>query len=220
MATQSQVSQVACHSRELTGKFWPLVHEWKVQSQRVHRDFRGSAHDSLVSETSNREKHLAKFSNFLAWSVLAGDFGDSLETYLSREKRMFCTVRIVLKSFLVFPRTLCDCSFSLLSETYPNTPCHPLRTPFLLHFFSKSSRKRYGFSLSHSVSLDLSISLLILWVDFSICVGLVFRCCVLSVFDLLRLLFYVILFSMPVLFFNICLTLCLGFVVLTYTHFI
>ena len=52
---------VTCYRRELAGRIWRLVREWKVQSWGVHRDFRGSAHDSLVSETSSREKHLAKF---------------------------------------------------------------------------------------------------------------------------------------------------------------
>ena len=89
MATQSWVSQVACHSRELAGLYWRLVRKWKVQSQRVHRDFRSSARDSLASETSSRKKHLEIFSKLLAWSVLAGVSGDSLATYLSRENRVF-----------------------------------------------------------------------------------------------------------------------------------
>ena len=95
LATQLRVSQVACHNRELAGQFWWLVREWKVQSRGVYRDFCGSARDSLASETSSREKHLENFSNLLAWSVLAGDFGDFLATYLSCKKRMFCTIRAV-----------------------------------------------------------------------------------------------------------------------------
>ena len=61
LATQSRVSQVACHNHEPTGQFWRLVHEWKVQSRGVHREFRGSARDSLASETSSHKKHLANF---------------------------------------------------------------------------------------------------------------------------------------------------------------
>ena len=61
LATQSRVIQVTCHSCELAGQFWWLVREWKVQSWGVHRDFRGSARESLASETSSREKHLANF---------------------------------------------------------------------------------------------------------------------------------------------------------------
>ena len=61
LVTQSRVSQVACHSYELAGQFWRLIREWKVQSRGVHRDFRGSARDSLASKTSSREKHLANF---------------------------------------------------------------------------------------------------------------------------------------------------------------
>ena len=61
LATQSRAIQVACHSRELAGRFWRLVREWKVQSREVHRDFHGSARDSLASETSSRGKLLANF---------------------------------------------------------------------------------------------------------------------------------------------------------------
>ena len=103
LVTQSWVSQVACHSRELAGQFWRLVCEWKVQSRGLLRYFRGSARDSLASETSSRKKHLENFSKLLAWSVLAGVSGDYLATYLSREKRVFCTMRTVFKIFFNFP---------------------------------------------------------------------------------------------------------------------
>ena len=102
LATQSRVSQVVCHSCEIAGLFWRLVREWKVQSQEVHRNFRGSARDSLASETSSRKKHLENFSKLLTWSVLAGVSGDYLATYLSCEKRVFCTVKAVFKIFFSF----------------------------------------------------------------------------------------------------------------------
>ena len=128
LATQSQVSQVAYHSRELAGHFWRLVHEWKVQSRGVHRDFRGSVRGSLASKTSSCEKHLAKFFIFLIWSVLVGKLGDSLATYLSRENRVFCKMR-VLQNELIFNiflkkgfsfacLALCVCSLSSLTFTY------------------------------------------------------------------------------------------------------
>ena len=65
LATHSQVIQVACYSRELTGWFWRLVREWMVQSRGVHRDFRGSARDSLAGRPSSCEKHLEIFFNFV-----------------------------------------------------------------------------------------------------------------------------------------------------------
>ena len=87
LATQSRVRQVACHNRVLAGRFWWLVREWKVQSRGVHRDFHCSAHDSLASETSNREKHLAKFFKtfglkcFSKWNWrLSGDLPQSRKT--------------------------------------------------------------------------------------------------------------------------------------------
>ena len=68
-----RLSQVTCHSRVLVGRFWRLVRKWKVQSQGVHRDFRGSARDSLASETSSCEKNLANFfQNF--WLEVFGDW--------------------------------------------------------------------------------------------------------------------------------------------------
>ena len=103
LATQSRLSQVACHSCELAGQFWRLVREWKVQSQGVHRDFRGSSRDSLASETSSRKKHLENFSKLLSWSVLASGSGDYLAIYLSHEKCMLCIVRAVFKIFFSFP---------------------------------------------------------------------------------------------------------------------
>ena len=121
---------------------------------------RGTQKFSRLSSQLPREwdfqsrKTLSKFfSKLLTWSVLAGETGDFLATYLSREKRVFCTVKAVFKTFSVFPRTFYDYSLSLSIETNPSTPCHPLQTPFLHHLNSKSSRKRYGFSLSHLIFL-------------------------------------------------------------------
>ena len=62
---------VACHSRELAGQFWQLVCEWKIQSRGLHRDFHGSARDSLAGRPSSREKHLENFFKILSLSVLA-----------------------------------------------------------------------------------------------------------------------------------------------------
>ena len=66
LATQSRVIQVACYSRELACYFWWLVRKWKVQSRGVHRDFRGSARDSLAGRLSSREKHLENFFTILS----------------------------------------------------------------------------------------------------------------------------------------------------------
>ena len=114
LATQSRVIQVACHSRELAGQFWWLVRKWKVQSRGVHRDFYGSSHDSLASETSSREKHLAKFFKTLGLKFFGGCLGEWLATCLSREKSVFCVLKIVFKLFFffVFPSNFYDCSLS------------------------------------------------------------------------------------------------------------
>ena len=144
LATQSRVSQVTCHSRELADQFRRLVREWKVQSWGVHRDFRGSTRDSLVSETSSRGKHLEIFSKLLAWSVLAGVSSDYLATYLSHEKRVFCTMRAVFKIFFSFLSNFLWLFIVFSIWNFSNTLCYPLPTPLLLHFFSKSSRKGMG----------------------------------------------------------------------------
>ena len=89
LATQSRVTQVACFSRALACYFWRLVHEWRVQSRRVHSDFRGSAHDSLAGRPSSRKKHLEIFLIFMSLSVLAASSGDLLATQPSCEKRVF-----------------------------------------------------------------------------------------------------------------------------------
>ena len=168
LATQSRVIQVACHSREITSRFWRLICEWKVQSRGVHKDFSGLARDSLASETSSREKYLANFSNLLAWSVLAGDPGDTnWRLVLVTKNVCFAFQRQFLKNFfsfsleflwlfIVFP-------ISLSIETDPNTP----QTPFLHHLISRSSRKRYEFSLSCLIFHVSSIIFLIF--ELSLC---------------------------------------------------
>ena len=65
LATLSRVIQVACYSRELVGWFWRLVHEWKVQLRGVHRD-------SLASQISSHEKHLANFFKSLGLKCFGG----------------------------------------------------------------------------------------------------------------------------------------------------
>ena len=89
MATQSWVSQVAGLSHEFPGQFWRLIHEWKVQSRGLLRDFRGSTRDSLAGRPSSRKKHLEIFFKILSLSVLATSLGGLLATHLSHEKRVF-----------------------------------------------------------------------------------------------------------------------------------
>ena len=62
-----------------------IFHEWKVQLRGVHRDFCGSAHDSLAGRPSSREKHLENFSQFCLWVFWRLE----LATHFSRENRMF-----------------------------------------------------------------------------------------------------------------------------------
>ena len=82
LATQSRVRQVACYSRVLAGRFWRLVHEWKVQSR--------------ASETSNRQKHLANFFKtfglkcFGRWNWrLSGDLPQSRKMRVLHSKGSF-----------------------------------------------------------------------------------------------------------------------------------
>ena len=130
LATLSWVIQVACYSRELAGWFWRLVREWMVQSQGVHRDFRGSARDSLAGRPSSREKHLENFSQFCLWMFCRL----AVSTCLSREKCVFCVSKIVFKTFSVFPSNFCDCSLSSLFLSQLNLT-QTLRVTLLkLHF--------------------------------------------------------------------------------------
>ena len=118
LATRSRVSQVACHSRELVGQFWRLVHEWKVQLRGVHRDFRGSARGSIASKTSSREKHLAKIFKFSIWSVLVGNLGDLPQSRKSRVLQNELVFNTILKKGSSFScLALCVCSLSGLTFT-------------------------------------------------------------------------------------------------------
>ena len=83
LATQSRVIQVTCYSYKLVCWFWRLVREWMVQSRGVHRDFRGSARDSLAGRPSSCEKHLEIFS-ILSLSVLVACPSDSLQSWKTR----------------------------------------------------------------------------------------------------------------------------------------
>ena len=89
LTTQSRVSPVTCLSRKLACLFWQLVREWKVQSRGLHRDFRGSARDSLAGRPSSCEKHLEKFFKILSLNVLATCPSILLATHFSREKHVF-----------------------------------------------------------------------------------------------------------------------------------
>ena len=112
LVTQSWVIQVACYSREFACWFWRLVHKWKVQSRGVHRDFRGSARDSLTGRPSIREKHLENFSQFWLWVF----WRLALATCFSRKKRVFCISKTIFKTIFSFPSIFCDYSLSSLSE--------------------------------------------------------------------------------------------------------
>ena len=101
--------------------------------------------NSLASETSSREKHLANFSNLLAWSVLAGDPGNWLATCISREKHVFCVSKTIFKTFSVFPSNFCDCSLSSPFLSLKHSVSHFKNHSFLHHFFSNPQEKGMGF---------------------------------------------------------------------------
>ena len=74
-----------------------IVRKWKVQSQKVHRDF----HDSLTGIPSSREKHLENFFTILTLSVLVAcpsNLFQSQKMHVLRFKDSF------LKLFQFFPR--------------------------------------------------------------------------------------------------------------------
>ena len=153
--TQSQVIQVACYSREVACWFWRFVREWKVQSRGLHRDFRGSACNSLVGRPSSHEKHLENFfHNFIFECFgslplrLVGDSPQLRKTRVWQKVGQFLNLLSFPSNFLwlftVFP---------FLSQL--NLPkhfvSHSLNSIFA-SFLLQSSRKKYGFSLSHLIS--------------------------------------------------------------------
>ena len=58
----------------------------RSSSKGVHRDFRGSARNSLASETSSREKHLANFFKSFGLKCFGGCPGDLLATCIRDRK--------------------------------------------------------------------------------------------------------------------------------------
>ena len=110
--------------------------------------------DLFVSGRSSREKHLANFSKLLAWSVLAGETGDCLATYLSCENRVVCKKKLffntVLKkalNFFFFFLASCDCSFSGLTFNNSTPLWSTPKSSTILSPFSQSSMKGMGFVL-------------------------------------------------------------------------
>ena len=117
----------------------------RSSSKGVHRDFRGSARNSLASETSSREKHLANFFKSFGLKCFGGCPGDLLATCISREKRVFCVSKTVFKTFLVFPSNICDCSLSSPFLSLKHSMSHFKNHSFLHHFFSNLQEKGMGF---------------------------------------------------------------------------
>ena len=87
----------------------------RSSSKGVHRDFRGSARNSLASETSSREKHLANFFKSFGLKCFGGCPSDLSQ---SRKTRVLHFKDSFLKTFSIFPSNFCDCSLSspLLSQ--------------------------------------------------------------------------------------------------------
>ena len=142
LATQSQVCQVAGLSRFFAGHFLRLVHEWKVQSRGLLRDFRGSARDSLAGRLSSREKHLEKFSNFwfLGFSRLV------LETF----KRLGSIAKIACFAYYgLFSRSFSNTFHFSLMHHYHYSYLHLLPS-FLIGPFVYSCQKGREYTISYA----------------------------------------------------------------------
>ena len=191
LATQSRVIQVACHSRELACWFWWLVHEWKVQSRGVHRDFRGSARNSLVGRPSNCEKHLEIFSQFCLWVFWRLTLATCWRLTLVAKNTCLAKTESVFKPFRF------SLELSLSTESHPNNPCHSLQTPLLHLFTSKSSRKKvWALILSpHIPYFKLHFHEYLCWC-LIFCYGFVLMFLGLFLFGLLRYCSYANLFRL------------------------
>ena len=122
--TQSRVIQVACYSHELACCFWRLVHEWKVQSRGVHKDFHGSARDSLVGRPSSREKHLENFSQFCLWVFWQLALATYWRLVLVAKNACSAFWRQFLKLFQFFPRLFVTVHCLPHSSLNWNSPKH------------------------------------------------------------------------------------------------
>ena len=108
--------------------------------------FGDSLRDLLVSRPSNHKKTLRQILTNLSHEILATWADDLFATHSSREKHVFCNLRVIFRQFsktFHFSLAYCDCSLSPSSK--------------LTMFFQKSSiffiisssifKKRYGFSI-------------------------------------------------------------------------
>ena len=186
LATQSWVIQVAFYSRKLVCWFWRLVHEWKVQSRGVHRDFWGSARDSLASRPSSREKHLEIFfHNFvfecfggLPWRLVSV----AKSTCFAFQRQFF----FFKKPFSVFPQSFVTIHCLLCLKLLKRHSVHT-QTLLILSLSSPIFKKRYGFCfllnvflISCPMSLGLCCFFVILfytwYLNIGICSLLIIMC--------------------------------------------
>ena len=66
---------------------------------RLYKNFRGSLRNLLTSGPSSRLKHLENFSKILSLTCLVTCPGNLFANWFSHEKRMFCTLRTIFKTF-------------------------------------------------------------------------------------------------------------------------
>ena len=207
LATQSRVSQVVGLSCFFAGYFWRLVRKWKVQSRGLHRDFRGSARDSLVGRPSNCEKHLEIFSQFCLWVFWRLALATCWRL-TSVVKNACSAFRNQFLNLFNFPSNFLWLFTFSLNLNSPKHSVSLFTTSIFALFTSKSSRKRYGLSFPHLISHVLSfifvnicvdVLFFSLWVCFGFWVVLVWIVEVLSLCELVsidRFIYYHVLVSL------------------------
>ena len=176
LATQSRVIQVACYSRELACWFWRLVREWKVQSRGVHRDFSGSARDSLTGRPSSREKHLENFSQFCLWVFWRLALATCWRLTPITKNACLAKTGSVFKPFQFSLKIFMTIHF-LSQLNLTQTLCVIL---YELHYCTCSppnlQKKKYGLLFSHLTSLILSFFFVSIYVCVLIFVMGLFWC--------------------------------------------
>ena len=176
LVTQSQVIQVACYSRKLACWFWWLIHEWRVQSRGVHRDFRSSAHDSLAGRPSSCENHLENFSQFCLWVFWQLDLATCWQLTLVMKNVCLAKIGSVFKPFQFSLKLFYDYSLSLSTESHLYTPCHSTNSIVaLVHLQIFKKKGMSSYSLTSYLLFWASFSwvfVLMFWYFFFVVMGL------------------------------------------------
>ena len=125
---------------------------------RLYRSFRSSLSDFLTGVPSSGKKHLENFSKIFS---MAAWLGDLFATWFSHEKRMFCALRTVFKTFQFSLEHFWLFIVFLIRLSHILTMFHSQIHHFSSSSLLQTSRKGMGFLIFSKYSMFIVLDFLI-----------------------------------------------------------